>query len=76
MSALDMKMSLGHSRHHLDSGTRTVLHELVRKEGRNSLVPRVLIGVCHTQTYANKKKKACSLCSCLQIDVVTTHSVV
>ena len=30
-------------------------HELVSKEGRNSLVVQVLIGVCHIQTYVNKK---------------------
>ena len=29
--------------------------ELVSKEGRNSLVVQVLIGVCHIQTYVKKK---------------------
>ncbi len=30
----------------------------MRKEGRNSLVDQILVGVCHMQTYENKK--ACS----------------
>ncbi len=30
-------------------------HELVRKEGRNTLVVQVLTGVCHMETHVNKE---------------------
>ena len=57
MSSWDMKTSLGHSRHHLASGmcTRVRGWTFVCKEGRNSLVVHVLIGVWHMKTCVNKE---------------------
>ena len=58
MSAWDMKKSLGHSRFRDTILLQECAHDSwtsVCKEGRNSLDPQVLIGVCHMQTYANKK---------------------
>jgi hypothetical protein len=70
MPTCDMNTVLGHWRHHLASWTCVFFKRWCDKEGRNLITSQELIGICHMQTYANKKT-----CRHMNLRAHTTHAV-
>jgi hypothetical protein len=55
MHTCHMNTVLGHWRHHLASWTCAFFKRWCDKEGRNLITSQELNGICHMQTYPNKK---------------------